>query len=198
MKIVVPGDFIAQGVGLTAGHGTFESKNDEEEDFSNAGKIYASVAGVVHKIDNYISVKPLKRVYRPDIGDLVLGRIVSVQKNAWQVDIGSYQHATLNLASVTLPGGEQRRRSEEDQLAMRSIYKENDVVSAEIQQVGMHDGRISLQTRNKNGKLYNGFLFKVDSNIVRRQKVQTLDLTSYGGVSCIVGTNGYIWVQPSE
>jgi exosome complex component RRP4 len=82
LKIVVPGDFIAQGVGLTAGHGTFESKPDDDEDdlsrTTSAGKIFASVAGVVHKIDNYISVKPLKKVYRPDIGDLVIGRIVSV------------------------------------------------------------------------------------------------------------------------
>jgi exosome complex component RRP4 len=74
----------------------------------------------------------------------------------------------LNLTSVTLPGGEQRRRSEEDQMAMRQIYKEGEVISAEVQQVGMQDGRISLQTRNKNGKLYNGFLFRVDSNLVRR------------------------------
>jgi exosome complex RNA-binding protein Rrp4 len=32
----------------------------------------------------------------------------------------------------------------------------------------MQDGKISLQTRNKNGKLYNGFLFRVDPNFVRR------------------------------
>ena len=41
-------------------------------------KIYASVAGVVHKIDNWIGVKPLKQGYKPDVGDVVVGRIVAV------------------------------------------------------------------------------------------------------------------------
>ena len=31
MKIVVPGDFIAEGAGLTAGHGTFEAKDEDDE-----------------------------------------------------------------------------------------------------------------------------------------------------------------------
>jgi exosome complex component RRP4 len=76
MKIVVPGDYIAEGAGLTAGHGTFEAK-DEENEQANA-KIYASVAGVVHKIDNWIGVKPLKTGYKPDVGDVVVGRVVGV------------------------------------------------------------------------------------------------------------------------
>ena len=80
MKIVVPGDFIAEGAGLTAGHGTFEAKDedDEREVSQGTGKIFASVAGVVHKIDNWIGVKPLKQGYKPDVGDVVVGRIVAV------------------------------------------------------------------------------------------------------------------------
>ncbi len=31
LKVVVPGDFIAEGLGLTAGHGTFEAKDDDDE-----------------------------------------------------------------------------------------------------------------------------------------------------------------------
>jgi exosome complex component RRP4 len=38
----------------------------------------------------------------------------------------------LNLTNINLPGGEQRRRSEEDQMAMRKFFKENDIISAEI------------------------------------------------------------------
>jgi len=205
LTIVVPGDFIAEGSGLTAGHGTFESKDFNDDDENEAAplgyeKIYASVAGVVHKIDNWIGVKPLKQGYKPDIGDVVVARVVQVQKGAWTCDINSYQHAVLKLASISLPSGEQRRRSEEDQLAMRSFFKENDLISAEVQQVGSQDGKITLQMRPKNGKLFNGFMFRVDANFVRRQKLHMHDLTEYGapGVSIIIGMNGYIWVQPSE
>ena len=77
-------------------------------------------------------MKPIRQGYRPDVGDVVVGRVVGVQKTSWTIDVNSYQHAVLNLASITLPGGEQRRRSEEDQMAMRSFFKEGDLISAEV------------------------------------------------------------------
>ena len=86
----------------------------------------------MHKIDNWIGVKPIRQGYRPDVGDVVVGRVVGVQKTSWTIDVNSYQYAVLNLSSITLPGGEQRRRSEEDQMAMRSFFKEGDLISAEV------------------------------------------------------------------
>ena len=50
MRIVLPEDQI--GEGFISGHGTYENKQD--------GKIYASMAGVVHKIDQVICVRPLR------------------------------------------------------------------------------------------------------------------------------------------
>ena len=141
-RIVVPGDFIDEG--FIAGHGTYELE----------GKIFASLAGVVHRIDRVIQVKALKTSYKPDIGDVIVGRIVAVENKRWTVDINSYQHANLNLTNINLPGGLQRRRSEEDKLQMRTFFKENDLISAEVQQVNTHDGKISLQARNyKYGKV---------------------------------------------
>ena len=114
------------------------------------------------------------------------------------VDIGSYQHAILNLTSINLPGGVQRRRSEEDQLNMRQFFKEGDVISAEVMQVSSSDGRIMLQTRNlKYGKLMNGFMVKTDSNFIRRMKNHILDFFSDRQafqIGCIIGTNGYVWI----
>jgi exosome complex component RRP4 len=52
--------------------------------------IFASVAGVVHKIDNVVCVKPLKSQYTPNIGDVVIGRVVNVENKRWTVDINSY------------------------------------------------------------------------------------------------------------
>ena len=68
LKIVVPGDYL--GTGFVSGHGTFVQTDTQE--------IYASMAGVVHNIDKVICVKPVRSHYRPDIGDVVVGRIVSV------------------------------------------------------------------------------------------------------------------------
>ena len=100
------------------------------------------MAGVVHLIDKVICVKPVRSHYRPDIGDVVVGRIVSVDSSRWQVDINSYQHAVLNLSAINLPGGVQRRRVEEDQLHIRDYFVEGDLISAEVQSVGSFDGKI--------------------------------------------------------
>ena len=74
MKVVVPGDFIGQG--FVAGQGTYVPADEP-------GMIYASMAGVVHFIDRVICVRPIKSHYRPDIGDVIVGRVVSVDQSRW-------------------------------------------------------------------------------------------------------------------
>ena len=74
MKVVVPGDYI--GSGYVAGQGTYVPEDEP-------GMIYASMAGVVHLIDRVICVKPTKSHYRPDIGDVIVGRVVSVDQSRW-------------------------------------------------------------------------------------------------------------------
>ena len=165
--------------------------------------IYANMAGVVHQIDQVICVRPLRQGYRPDIGDVVVGRIVQVDQKRWIVDVNSYQHAILNLTSINLPGGVQRRRSEEDQLNMRTFFKEGDIISAEVMQINSSDGRIQLQTRNaKYGKLLNGFMQKADSNFIRRMKNHIIEFFGEReefSIGSIIGTNGYIWIySPTE
>ena len=74
--------------------------------------------------------------YVGEVGDLVIGVINAVDSKRWKVDILGQKEAMLQLASVNLPGGVQRMRTYEDQLQMRSLFAENDVVLAEIQNVG--------------------------------------------------------------
>jgi exosome complex component RRP4 len=93
---VVPGDYI--GEGFVAGHGTYVSDTTQE--------IFASIAGVVHMQDRVICVKPVRSHYRPDVGDVVVGRVVAVEQSRWQIDVNSYQHALLNLTAINLPGGQ--------------------------------------------------------------------------------------------
>ncbi|CDW78954.1 exosome complex exonuclease rrp4 [Stylonychia lemnae] len=189
MRIVVPGDYVDEG--FIAGHGTYEQE----------GKIYASLAGIVHRIDKVICVKPLKTSFKPDIGDVIIGRIVAVENKRWTVDINSYQHGVLNLTNINLPGGLQRRRSEEDKMQMRNYFKENDIISGEVQSINTHDGKINMQTRNlKYGKLINGFLIKVDHNYIRRMKSHILEFfqEDWQPIACIIGTNGYIWIYTPD
>lgn len=49
--------------------------------------------------------------------------IFQVEQKRWKVDVNSYRLANLSLANVKLPTGELRRKSEDDERAMRSFMR---------------------------------------------------------------------------
>ena len=115
--------------------------------------LVATVSGFIERVNKLVSVRPLNARYSGEIGDVVIGRVLEVADKRWRLDLNSRQNANLMLSSVNLPGGVQRRRTDADSLQMRSLYCEDDLVSAEVQQL-MSDGAISLHTRSlKYGKV---------------------------------------------
>lgn len=184
--LVTPGDVITRDSGFMRGHGTYMA--DEV--------LYASVAGVVDRVNKLISVTPLKTRYNGEIGDVVVGRVVEVQQRRWKVDTNSRLDSVLALSSVNLPGGELRRRSAEDELSMRRYLQEGDIISAEVQNI-YHDGSLSLHTRSlKYGKLGQGCLLKVSPSLIKRRKTHFHQLPC--GASIILGNNGFIWIYPTR
>jgi exosome complex component RRP4 len=124
---------------------------------------------------------------------LVVGRISEVGPKRWKVDISSKQDAILHLASINLPGGILRRRTTDDELQMRTFFTEGDLLVAEVQQL-FSDGAASLHTRSlKYGKLRNGMFVSIPPMLVVRSKSHMYSLG--GGVHCILGTNGFVWVS---
>jgi exosome complex component RRP4 len=94
------------------GHGTYVESE----------QVVSSVTGTIERVNKLISVRALKsrwvtfirRVlqetndrYIPEVGDLVIGRIVEVGSSRWKVDANARQDAVLMLSSVNLPGGVQ-------------------------------------------------------------------------------------------
>lgn len=123
--------------------------------------IIATVAGTVQKTNKLLSVHPLRARYNPEIGDLVVGRIVEVQSRRWKVDVAAPLLAQLPLSAINLPGGILRRRTSADELQIRNFFSEGDLVVAEVQSVHS-DGSASLHTRSlKYGKLRNGVFLAV-------------------------------------
>jgi hypothetical protein len=70
--------------------------------------------------------------YSAELGDVVVGRVVELQARRWAVDVGAAARAALQLGAVALPGDVQRRRTAEDELAMRDWFAEGDIVVAEV------------------------------------------------------------------
>ncbi|XP_053551336.1 exosome complex component RRP4 [Bombina bombina] len=183
--LVSPGDTITTDTGFMRGHGTYM----EEE------KLIASVAGVVERVNKLICVRAIKTRYNGEVGDIVVGRVTEVQQKRWKVDTNSRLDSVLLLSAVNLPGGELRRRSAEDELAMRSYLQEGDLISAEVQAV-YSDGALSMHTRSlKYGKLGQGVLVQVSPSLIKRRKTHFHNLPC--GASIILGNNGFIWLYPT-
>ena len=184
-QYVNTGDVITTEVGFLRGHGT-QLSDDQKE-------LLATVSGFVEKVNKLISVRPLNSRYTGEVGDVIVGRILEVADKVWRMDVNSRQHGVLMLSSVNLPGQMQRRRTDADALQMRSFFKEDDLISAEVQKV-QHDGSISLHTRNeKYGKLVNGQFIQVPALIIKRCKQHFHSLPC--GVDIILGNNGFVWIQ---
>lgn len=184
---ITTGDVIPADSGVLRGHGT---QSDDK------GQVIATVSGFVDRVNKLITVRPLNSRYSGEVGDVVVCRVVEVADKVWRMDVNGKQNGVLMLSSINLPGGVQRRRTNEDSLNMRQYFQENDLISAEVQKL-MHDGAISLHTRNdKYGKLTHGQFVTVPPLIVKRckQHFHTLDF----GVDVILGNNGYVWIQNTQ
>ncbi|KAK3937901.1 exosome complex component rrp4 [Diplogelasinospora grovesii] len=193
-EIVTPGEVITDDPQWMRGHGTYVSPA--------ATSIISSVAGTVTRTNKLLSVRPLRARYTPEVGDLVVGRIVEVQAKRWRVDVGSTQLASLPLSAINLPGGILRRRTDTDELQIRTFFAEGDLLVAEVQQL-YQDGGAVLHTRSlKYGKLRNGIFVAVSGmggggGVVRsRRQVWTLDAANGGGqIDIVLGVNGYVWIS---
>ncbi|KAK2741353.1 exosome non-catalytic core subunit rrp4 [Myotisia sp. PD_48] len=201
-SIVTPGEIVTDDPQWMRGHGTFTPST------SISTNIIATVAGTVLKTNKLLSVYPLRARYTPEIGDLVVGRIVEVQSKRWKVDVSAPLLAQLPLSAINLPGGILRKRTTADELQIRSFFNEGDLLVAEVQTIHS-DGAASLHTRSlKYGKLRNGLFLAVSgmgggsgtargTGVVRsRRQVWTINAGhEAGAIDVILGVNGYIWIS---
>jgi len=211
--LVVPGQIIAEGDDFLRGHGTYveatpTSSSSPEDDITlndddtkkSRERLVASVAGRVERVNKLVSVIPVSSsFYHGHVGDLIIGRIVSVANTRWRVCIGSGSSsrlAQLPLSGVHLPGGVQRVRTQQDSREMRQLFTEGDLVCAEVHNIGSSDGSLSLHTRSlsRYGKLENGCLIIVPPSLIARRKNHFCSMADHQ-ISLLLGTNGYIWIQ---
>ncbi|KAF8458147.1 hypothetical protein BGX38DRAFT_1053525, partial [Terfezia claveryi] len=200
--IVTPGETVTQDPQWMRGHGTYIPPTTANAAAGTSITIISTLAGTLIKTNKLLSISPLATRYTPQIGDLVLGRIHSVQTKRWLVDITSTSLAVLLLSSINLPGGILRRRTAADELQIRGFFSEGDLLVAEVQSLmGLEGGVASLHTRSlRYGKLRNGTLVVVGGGgVVRgRRHVWTITTAAGGGeVDVVAGVNGWIWIAKS-
>lgn len=168
---------------ILKGHGTLDQD----------GEVVATLCGVVERVNKLVYVRTLRARYKPEVGDIIVGRVIEIAPKRWRLEINFSQDAVLMLSSMNLPDGIQRRRTAVDELNMRSIFEESDVICAEVRGF-QHDGSLHLQARSeKYGKLERGQLLKVPPYLVKRKKQHFHHLEQYN-IDLILGCNGFIWV----
>ncbi|KAK3707845.1 Exosome complex component rrp4 [Vermiconidia calcicola] len=195
-SIITPGQLVTQDPQWMRGHGTFTSASEDDNQ-----TIRSTLAGTLQKTNKLLSIVPLRARYTPEIGDLVIGRIVEVQSRRWKVDVGAPLFATLQLSAINLPGGTLRKRTAVDELQIRQYFSEGGLVVAEVQGL-FQDGTAGLHTRSlRYGKLRNGYFMSVSgmgggSGVVRaKRQIFTLQTRHRGvEVDVVLGVNGYIWL----
>ncbi|KAG5072325.1 hypothetical protein JHK86_007536 [Glycine max] len=135
------------------------------------GEVVATLCGVVvERANKLVYVRALRSRYKPEVGDIVIGRVVEVAQKRWRLEINYNQDAVLLLSSMNMRDG----------------------VQAEVRGF-QHDG-LHLQARSrKYGKLNRGQLLIVPPYLVKRQKQHFHHLEEFG-IDLILGCNGFIWV----
>ena len=196
--LVIPGQVIAasnsdstEEQSFLRGHGTYVERIQDED------RLIASVCGTVQRVNKLITVIPFcELLYQGHVGDLVVGRVSSVQNSRWTVELVPNQRdAQLPLSGVHLPGGAQRVRTAQDQRDMRLFLQEGDLISAEVHKVQPSDGSLMLHTRSfRYSKLENGCLVRVPPASIARRKNHALTLIN-NTLDVLWGTNGLIWIQ---
>ena len=88
-ELVTPGDLIAEG-DYIAGENTYTEDN----------KVYASRIGIVEYENKEVNVVALRAFYIPRVGDIVIGTVVEVGFNGWQVDLTAPYQAHLRASDV--------------------------------------------------------------------------------------------------
>nr|GMD87361.1 exosome complex component RRP4 homolog [Ipomoea batatas] len=174
--------------GILKGHGTSEMD----------GRVVATLCGVVERVNKLVYVRCLRARYKPEVGDIIVGRVIEVIWHypficSLSVSLKINPHMFALLCSSKCKDGIQRRRTAVDELNMRSIFEENDVVCAEVRGF-QHDGSLHLQARSqKYGKLERGQLLIVSPYLVKKRKQHFHHLDQYQ-IDLILGCNGFIWI----
>lgn len=180
--LFLPGEEVLESDGYIRGHGT-QLKDS---------RIVSTYFGKVRITNKLVAIDPMFPMkYTPEVGNVVVGRVVGIHNKKWKMDLNSRADVYLGLSAINLPGEVQRRKQESDEMSMRSFFDINDLVVSEIQKVN-RNGTAALHTRNdKYGKLSEGLLVFVPHFLLEPLKTRFL---SNDSIKVIAGCNGYIWV----
>lgn len=180
--LAVPGDLLAEGDYLL-GEGTY----------SQDGKVFAEILGLVDNKENFIKIIPLSGKYVPRPRDLVIGVVTDVAFSSWYVDINSPYSGVLNVANAT------ERFINLDEEDLTKIFDIGDVILAKVANVSQ--SMMVGMTMKDRGlfKLNEGRLITISPTkvprVIGKKGTMVNLLKDYTGCKLTVGQNGRVWIS---
>ncbi|BDR92111.1 exosome complex RNA-binding protein Rrp4 [Vulcanisaeta souniana] len=184
-QIVLPGDAVAT------------------RDYNVGGSVYwdgdvaySAVVGLVNvKSERDVEVIPLSGIYRPRVGDVVIGYIVDIGLTGWTVDIKSPYSAYLPVQEATL------KPIDLTTVDLKDLLGIGDIVLARIIDFNLtRDYPVTLTLKEARlGRIEGGTLVEIDASKVARvigrrgSMVGIFDEELNCDVT--VGQNGRIWIR---
>jgi len=183
-EIVVPGELIVKSMEFLPGRNCF--REDEG--------ILAKRLGLVSLNGRVVSIVPLNASYFPREGDMVVGKIKSIQNNGWVVNIYGSQEAFLPLAGV-------KEYIDTRKTTLNRYYDIGDMIYARVNGVQGTSIYLSMQDM-KARKFRGGRVIKINASKVPRLigKQGSMISTIKEGTGCRInaGQNGLVWIDGED
>ena len=178
-KIVIPGEVIVEGDEYLPGDST-EKRN---------GKIYALRYGLAEEQNSLIKIIPLSGVYTPRRGNVVIGKVESLNQSGWMIDIGAPDSAFLSMMEVP-------RYVNKD--AMEEVLDIGEMVIAKIWTINKRGIDLSTKSRGL-GKIEEGLIFNVNPNkvprIIGKEGSMIKLIKDNTGCDIQIGQNGTVLIE---
>jgi len=182
-RIVLPGELVDKRNGRKLWSGVYIEGDN----------VFSKVLGIPRITENEISVIPLSGVYRPRVGNRVIGVITGVEISGWSVDINSPYTAFLPLVEAV---GEFVDKSRTD---ISKFYDIDDIVYCRVSKV-TKDKTVQVNMKAIGSRrLYNGIIIKITPTKVPRVigKGGSMINLLKNKTACeiVVGQNGIVWIR---
>ncbi|WP_143741303.1 RNA-binding protein [Methanosphaera sp. WGK6] len=177
-EVVLPGSLLTDN-DYKLGRGTFRDK----------GKIYSDMTGLVYIESEKISVIPLKYTYKPQYGDLIIGRVTSSSYSSWSININNIYHGFLSTSELY----------DNNEQNINNIINVKDMLLLRVANVD-EINRVKLTLRSRGlGKFNQGIIVRVKQPTVHFLSEENAFITSmiqeYIRTDMIVAKNGLIWIN---
>ncbi len=178
-KIVVPGEIIVEGESFLPGDFVRKEGN----------YILANKYGLAEIEGRLVKIIPLSGVYLPRKGNIIIGRVTSINYRGWLIDFDGHYNGFLSLNEVPkfINKGE-----------LRDYLDYGEVVYAKIIEVEGSSTELSLKFKGL-GKLEGGQLISINSfkvpRLIGKEGSMISLIKELTKTKIIVGQNGVVWVK---